>query len=111
MMAHEFTLFGYDVLLGFAGIGAIVSMVMWVWVSFGLRGHLVGGLLHAATIILSVATFILIDVILIAGLVFQIDRLAFRMMIAFAFGVQVVAAISALLLLRQLKRRRRTTDA
>lgn len=110
-MVREFTLFGYDIFLGFAGIGAVVSMALWVWVSFGLRGHLHGGILHAATIILTIATLMLIDATLVAGLVFQLDRFTFRMMIAFAFGVQVVAAISALLLLRQIKSRRRRTDA
>jgi hypothetical protein len=109
-MVREFTLFGYDVFLGFAGIGAVVSTALWVWVAFNLRGHLSGGILHAACIILSVTTFLLIDAILIAGLVFQIDRLLFRMLIAFAFGVQLVAAISAILLIRQIRMRRRTTD-
>lgn len=109
-MVREFTIFGYDIFLGFAGVGAMASVVLWVWVSFGIRGHLGGGILHAATIILSVATFLLIDATLIVHLVFQIGQFYFRLMVAFAFGVQVVAAISAILLIRQIRRRRRSSD-
>lgn len=107
MAMNRIEIFGVDLFLGFAVIGAALSLLLWLYVMVRVRPALIHGPMHTATVMLSTSTFIGIDIVLLWGFALRPDPLLFRMAIAFVFGVETVAAISAVLLLRRLRRARR----
>lgn len=99
-------IFGIDVFLGFAVLGAALSLALWLWVTVNIKPFLVHGTLNTATVLLTNAAFIGIDLILLWGFALRPDPLQFRIVIAFVFGIQTTAALCALLSQRQRKARK-----
>jgi hypothetical protein len=99
-------IFGVDLFLGAAAVGAALSLGLWLYVMARIRPALVHGPLHTATVLLATAAFVSLDLVLLWGLVLRPDPILFRMAVAFVFGIQTVAAIAAVLMLRQMRRRR-----
>lgn len=95
--------FGTDLFIGFAVIGALISLVLWLFVLARIRPALSSrlGVLHTATVLLSTASFIGIDLVLLWNFAYHPTPQPFRIVVAFVFGIQAVAAASATLFLRR----------
>jgi len=99
-MSH-IEIFGVDVFFGFTVLGAILSLVLWVWVTARIKPSLIHGPVDTAAVLLSHAAFIGVDGVLLWGVAIRPDPYLFRVILAFVFGIQLVAAFCAALSQRQ----------
>ena len=88
-------------IVGLGAIGAFVSVLIWTLAAMLFSHARRGGVLHAVSVYLTIMSLVGIDLLLLGAIARAISGEVGGLLFGMVMGVQVVAALSAVIFVRQ----------